>query len=170
MSPLRPDLIDCWIFRVADDDAIEILLIRRSPGRILSGLWQCVSGSLEGDERVAMAALREVREETGFGPESIEALFDLDLVNTFHEPSVDGIVMSAVFAVQVRDGLDPVLSTEHTAFRWLPLDEARREVVWPGYRDAIDRIRDDLGEPERAAWFQLGLDGHRMADDPAGPR
>src|SRR5687768_12811566 len=87
MSPLQPDLVDCWIFRVtgAATPVVEILLIPRSPGRILPGLWQCVSGSLEPDERVAIAALREVAEETGYGPASIEAFYDLDLVNQFHE-------------------------------------------------------------------------------------
>ena len=170
MSPLRPDLVDCWIFRIAADRGLQTLLIRRAPGRILPGLWQCVSGSIEAGERVALAALREVEEETGFGPAAIEAFFDLDLVSTFHEPSVDGIVMSAVFAVRVRDGFDPVLSHEHTDFRWLALDDARREVVWPAYREAIDRIRDVLQEPERAAWFRLGLDGRRLADEADGPR
>jgi 8-oxo-dGTP pyrophosphatase MutT (NUDIX family) len=171
MSPLRPDLVDCWIFRVADsaNPAAEILLIRRSPGRILPGLWQCVSGSLEPDERVAIAALREVAEETGYGRESIEAFYDLDLVNQFHEPSVDAVMLSAVFAVRVRGGVEPVLSTEHTAFRWLSLEAAWREVVWPGYRDALERIRDHLLEPERAAWFRLALDGHRIADEEGGP-
>jgi len=171
MSPLRPDLIDCWIFRVADSPhpAAEILLIRRSPGRILPGLWQCVSGSLEPDERVAIAALREVAEETGYGPDAIEAFYDLDLVNQFHEPSVDAVLLSAVFAVRVRAGIEPVLSQEHTAFRWLALEAAWQEVVWPGYRDAIERIRDHLLEPDRAAWFRLGLDGHRIADEAGGP-
>jgi dihydroneopterin triphosphate diphosphatase len=170
MSPLRPDLVDCWIFRVGPDRAVEILVIRRSPGRILPGLWQCVSGSVEADERIALAALREVEEETGFGPDAIEAFFDLDLVNQFHEPSVDGVMLSAVFAVRVRSGIEPVLSHEHTAFRWLPLDAAWREVIWPGYRDAIERIRDHLLEPDRAAWFRLGLDGGRLADVADGPR
>ena len=90
MSPFRPDLVDCWMFRVGrtarDIARPEVLLIRRAPGRILPGLWQCVSGSLEGGERVALGALRELAEETGFGPADIEAFYDLDLVNQFHEP------------------------------------------------------------------------------------
>jgi 8-oxo-dGTP pyrophosphatase MutT (NUDIX family) len=171
MSPLRPDLVDCWIFRVtgAATPLVEILLIRRSPGRILPGLWQCVSGSLEPDERVAIAALREVAEETGYGPGSIEAFYDLDLVNQFHEPSVDAVMLAAVFAVRVRPGVEPVLSPEHTAFRWLALAAAWQEVVWPGYRDAIERIRDHLLDPDREPWFRLGLHGRRIADEVGGP-
>ena len=43
MSPFRPDLVDCWMFRVGMTaravERPEILLIRRAPGRILPGLW-----------------------------------------------------------------------------------------------------------------------------------
>ena len=59
---LRPDLIECWVFRVAppadatdprpDADRLEILLIRRAPSRIFPGLWQCVTGGVEPGERV----------------------------------------------------------------------------------------------------------------------
>ena len=62
MSPLRPDLVECWVYRVTADRGLEILLIRRAPGRILPGLWQCVTGALEPGERVALGALREVIE------------------------------------------------------------------------------------------------------------
>lgn len=165
MSPLRPDLVDCWIFRVVrsarDVPSTEVLLLRRAPGRILAGLWQCVSGSLQPADRVAVGALRELHEETGFGPEAIEAFYDLDLVNQFHEPSYDAIVSAAVFAVRVRGGLDATLSTEHDAARWVGVDEAHAEVIWPGYRTAIERIRDDLVDDERAAWFELTLEGDR---------
>ena len=174
MSPFRPDLVDCWIFRVPSappsrdpGDAgppvgTEILLIRRAPGRILPGLWQCVSGSIEAGEGVALAALREVREETGFDEASIEAFFDLDLVNQFHEPSVDAVMTSAVFAVRVRPDAEVRLSHEHDGARWLPLDVALDEVVWPGYREAIARIRDNLVDPDRSPWFGLSLGGERL--------
>ncbi|MEJ7748101.1 MAG: NUDIX domain-containing protein [Candidatus Limnocylindrales bacterium] len=167
MSPFRPDLVDCWLFRVVrsarDVERQEVLLLRRSPERFLPGLWQCVSGSLEIGERVALAALRELVEETGFGPPEIEAFYDLDLVNQFHESSVDGIVTAAVFAVRLRPEFEATLSHEHDGARWMPIEEAHAEVIWPGYRTAIERIRDDLAEPERAAWFELTLDGDRKA-------
>ena len=161
MSPLRPDLVDCWIYREKGVGP-EILLIRRAPGRILAGLWQCVSGSVEAGERVALAALREVQEETGFEARHIEAFYDLDLVNQFHEPSVDAVLTSAVFAIRVVSEAAERLSHEHDGARWLSLDAAHREVVWPGYRTAIERIRDDLSDPKRAPWFELTLDGERL--------
>jgi 8-oxo-dGTP pyrophosphatase MutT (NUDIX family) len=138
--------------------------MRRSPGRILPGLWQCVSGSVDAGERVALAALRELHEETGFDGDDIEAFYDLDLVNQFHEPSVDAVLVSAVFAVRVRIAAEVQLSHEHDGARWMALDEARGDAVWPGYREAIDRIRDNLFDPNREPWFALTPDGARAID------
>jgi 8-oxo-dGTP pyrophosphatase MutT (NUDIX family) len=168
MSPFRPDLVDIWIFRVpsgADAGphaaAIEILLMRRSPGRILPGLWQCVSGSLEEGESVTDGALRELVEETGFGAEQIQGFYDLDQVNQFHEPSYRAIVTSAVFAVRVGAAAEPVVSHEHDAARWVNPAEALELAVWPAYRESIHRIAENLIDPERALWFELTLAGDR---------
>lgn len=170
MSPFRPDLVDCWIFRVVhsarDVPSTEILLMRRSAERILPGLWQCVSGSVEAGDRIAVEALRELREETGFGAADIAAFYDLDLVNQFHEPSYDAIVTAAVFAVKIKNGAQPTLSHEHDEARWVAVEDAYDEVIWPGYRHAIERIRDDLIDPERAAWFELTLEGDRRPREP----
>ncbi len=68
---------------------------------------------------------------------------------------------AAVFAVRLRPDAEPTLSAEHDAARWLSVDDAHREVIWPGYRTAIERVRDDLSEPERARWFELTLAGER---------
>jgi hypothetical protein len=43
------------------------------------------------------------------------------------------------------------------------IEQAHSEVIWPGYRTAIERIRDDLDDPERAAWFELTFEGDRRS-------
>jgi len=154
----RPDLVDVWIYRNGTEGP-EILLMRRVPGRVLPGLWQGVSGSLEADERVVDGALRELREETGFERPVVEAFFDLDHVNQFHFAAVDAILTAAVFAARVRPASEPVLSHEHDAARWLSLDAAIAEVIWPGYREALRRIGENLLDPMRARWFELAPDG-----------
>jgi 8-oxo-dGTP pyrophosphatase MutT (NUDIX family) len=163
--PIRPDLVAVWIYRVTDPterDRIELLLLRRAPPRPLSGLWQCVTGSIEPNERIALAALRELAEETGIESDSIEAFYDLDLVSQFHWPDIDGVLAEVAFAVRVRPGTDPVLSSEHDASCWVEPAEAIRLSVWPAYREAIERVATILPDPERAAWLETDLDGRRI--------
>jgi 8-oxo-dGTP pyrophosphatase MutT (NUDIX family) len=157
----RPDLVECWVFRVAGNGAAEILLIRRAPGRIFAGLWQCVTGRLDPDEHAPLAALREVREETGFDADDIEAAFDLDQTATFYDEDADALVTSVLFAVRVRPNAEAQLSDEHDAARWVSSDDAIRLTVWPTYRESIARIRSHLLDPELAAWFELDADGRR---------
>lgn len=166
---LRPDLVDVWIFRVRtggrdgqpDAQRLELLLLRRSMGRTLPGLWQCVSGSLEPNEPVVAGALRELEEETGIGLDSVEAIYHLDQVNQFFEPTFEGIVSAAVFAVRIRQDVEPRRSHEHDDHRWLTPDDARTLAVWPAYRESITRIEIDLADPDRARWFELRPDGTR---------
>ena len=160
---VRPDLVECWVYRVPPGGLPEFLLIRRAPDRIFPGLWQCVTGGLEPGERIPAAALREVREEIGFGSDEIEAFYDLDQVTHFYDEGPDAIVVGAIFAVRVRADAGPTLSHEHDGARWADREEALRLVVWPSYRDTIDRILGKLLDPEVEPWFRLDLDGRRLA-------
>ncbi len=163
MSPVRPDLVECWIFRVRDDGAPEFLLIRRAAGRIFPGLWQPVTGGIGPGERVPLSALRELYEEVGFGAEHVLAFYDLDQATPFYDEGTDAVVMAALFAVRVDPRAVPVLSHEHDALRWVDREAALRLVVWPSYRETVDRIRDKLLDPDVEPWFRLDLEGHRLA-------
>jgi 8-oxo-dGTP pyrophosphatase MutT (NUDIX family) len=155
MSPMRPDLAACCLFRVDPAGRPEILLIHRSPGRIYGGIWQCVTGRLEGDERIVEGALREVAEETGLGRADLEAVFETDIINWFHEGTVDGVWCEAVFAARVRPGADVTLSAEHDDQRWVTPAAARELVVWPAYERAIDMVVWLVDHPEKAAIYRL---------------
>ncbi|HXG40981.1 MAG TPA: NUDIX domain-containing protein [Candidatus Limnocylindrales bacterium] len=165
----RPDLVECWVFRVRDEVGLEILLIRRAAERIFPGLWQCVTGGLAPDEPVPLAALREVVEETGFGPPDILGFYDLDQVAAFYDEGVDAIVTSAIFAVRVRPDADPTPSAEHDAWRWVGPAEARRLAIWPSYGESIRRIEEQLLDPAVSPWFEVTLGGERRARRPLGP-
>lgn len=175
---LRPDLVECWVFRVvapggpADDrpdaDRLEILLIRRAADRIFPGLWQCVTGAVEPGERVPLAAMREVAEETGLAAHDVEAWYDLDQVAPFYDEGSDGVVVSAIFAVRVRPGAEPIPSHEHDAARWVTAHEAPLLAIWPSYAESVHRIRDSLLDPATAHWFELDRDGRRVARPPLG--
>jgi 8-oxo-dGTP pyrophosphatase MutT (NUDIX family) len=152
----RPDLVGCWIFRTTPGHGIEILLIRRAPGRIYPGIWQCVTGGLERDEKVIDGALRELQEETGITATDIETLYGLDQVNLFHAEHVDALQAEAVFAALVRPGVEPRLSHEHDDARWVSPDEAREAVVWPAYRTAIEQIEWLVAHPRHAVYLRAG--------------
>ena len=189
MSPIRPDLIDVWIFRVLPDRGpgkgvgsrtgrggpgrgvaepatnprVEFLLLRRAQSDpILPGLWQGVSGGLEPGESAVEAALRELSEETGLGAVWIEHLYHLDQVNQFLGPSTHEILSAAVLAVRVAPAAEPVVSHEHDELRWVSPEEALDLAVWPAYRESIRRILDILLDQDRATWFELALDGDRV--------
>jgi 8-oxo-dGTP pyrophosphatase MutT (NUDIX family) len=157
VSPFRPDLVGCWIFRTTPDRGLEILLLRRASGRIYPGIWQCVTGGLEADEKVIDGALRELREETGIEGDAIEVMYGLDQVNLFHADHADTLMAEAVFAVHVRPDVEPRLSEEHDRFRWATPEESRETVVWPAYRSAIAQLEWLVEHPQHAPWLRAGV-------------
>ena len=122
--------------------ALDVLLLQRAAH---PEYWQSVTGSQEQDEEPLETAQRELFEETGIRI-AAESLQDWRLSNRFEIFPVwrhryaPGIThnLEHVFSVQVPDRIDARLAEhEHSAFVWLPWQEAARRCFSWTNRDAI---------------------------------
>lgn len=146
---VTPDVVDvCVLYRErvrasmrADAGAghrWRVLLLQRGPGTRCPGSWEIVHGRIEPGERPEEAAVREVREETGFAVQRLYAI----TVNAFYLAGRD-IKTAVVFAAVVGEGSGPpeaTLGEEHVASRWLALRSAMNTTTWPREREAMGHI------------------------------
>jgi len=113
------------------------------------GFWQSVTGSLDAlDENLALAATREVFEETGI---AVDQLAAGSLRNLHHQIEYEiypdwrfryapGVTRNIEhwFALEVPENIQIQLSPrEHVAFQWLPFEEAAKKCFSRSNGDAI---------------------------------
>ncbi|MFA9476739.1 NUDIX domain-containing protein [Phycisphaerales bacterium AB-hyl4] len=150
--PIRTDIVDVYVFRRRSAGrvaGVEFLQLHRVPEISLPNTWQPVMGHMHADETAAGTALRELQEETGYGPGAgLLGFWQLERLNTYFLHSHETIVMSPCFAAEVAPppaGGEPVLDADHDGFRWVARDHVDRQFLWPGQREAIaDLVRDVL--------------------------
>jgi dATP pyrophosphohydrolase len=116
------------------------------------GYWQSVTGSLDWpEEPLELAAAREVKEETG-----IEAangrLLRWNVANTFEiylhwrHRFAPGVTHNTehVFALALPDAVPVTIAPEeHTAFAWMPWQEAAQKCFSWSNRDAIRMLGEN---------------------------
>ena len=124
----------------------DVLLIERADR---NNFWQSVTGSLDAlNEDLALAATREVFEETGI---AVDQLPEGALRNMRHQIEYEiypnwrfryapGVTRNTEhwFALQVPDNTIIKLSPrEHVAYEWLPFAEAAQKCFSPSNGEAI---------------------------------
>ncbi len=131
-------IVEICVFRFLRDTPEFLLLKRSGTDPVHPGMWQIVTGSQRENETATIAALRELKEETGLVPDHF---WVVPGTVSFYDPVSDAVNIAPFFAAQVPAGQIPMLSAEHTAFEWLPFETAWRRLVWPGQRDGVELVR-----------------------------
>jgi dATP pyrophosphohydrolase len=149
------NIVEVCVFRQSSRGP-QYLLLRRSPTeRLYPDLWQIFTGKVVDGERVVEAAVREMREETGL---EANRFWIVPYVSAFYDPAGDAVNLCSMFAAEVNQDREPLLSKEHQAFRWTGFEETLRTLPWPGQRDAIDIVQKYIiGGGETAGLTELKL-------------
>jgi dATP pyrophosphohydrolase len=149
MPPLTAHQIEVYLFRRRARRA-EFLLLRRSAGRTLPGIWQPVTGGIDRGETAWRAAAREVLEETGLRPTRWWALEHLTV---YYDPARDAVHALPLFAAEVAWTDTVQLSHEHDRYAFLAAAPAARRVLWATQRRGLLAVRDEVlrGSPGAGA-------------------
>ena len=134
---IKSDLVEVHVFKIVNNE-LQFLLLKRSSHKIYPGLWQMVSGHIKKGESAVKTALRELKEETGLKPQHFWVAPN---INSFYFPGDDSITLIPVFAAQVDDH-DVNISDEHSEFKWVNSEEAKKHLAWEGQRKSVDIIKE----------------------------
>jgi dATP pyrophosphohydrolase len=149
------NLIEAHIF-IETKKGIKFLLLKRANNQIYPGLWQMVTGKIEEKEKAHQTALREINEETGLKPVQ---LWVAPTINSFYEPKEEYICLLPVFAARVEEETNVILSEEHSEYKWVGKDEAKKLLAWQGQREAVEIIKDYfLNEKSFFHFVELNID------------
>jgi dATP pyrophosphohydrolase len=127
----------------------DVLLIERADR---TGFWQSVTGSLDAlDEDLALAAAREVFEETGIAVDrlpigalkNMHQQIEYEIYPEWRFRYQAGITRNTEhwFALQVPEDTEVRLSPrEHVAYEWLPYEAAAKKCFSPSNGEAILKL------------------------------
>ena len=153
MADVTVRVVDCYVYRQTDD-GLEFLLMKRNLNKIYEHLWQGVAGKIEDGETAPEAAIRELKEETGFDPVKV---FVADHISRFYEVHGDRINLVPVFGIEVNSD-EVILSEEHIDFKWVTIKEALNTLVWNGQKEGIQTVRDMvISDDDRMRWSKVDL-------------
>lgn len=141
MPLIVSSIVEICVFKFEDVCPRYLLLRRSKDEKIYPGIWQFITGSIAENEKASDAALRELREETGIIPDS---LWVVPHVSVFYDHMLDSTNLCPLFAAQVKPGVKPRLSAEHTDFGWFLYEEALKMLVWHGQRQGLQVVHEYL--------------------------
>ena len=146
MNNIKIRVIDCHIaYYNKQKNDWEFLLLKRSNNKIYPGIWQGVTGKIDGNEiphqtwlrelkeTLNEAAARELKEETNL---IAEKMWSIDKVNMFYDAQNNIMNLIPVFGVLVSSK-NVTLSEEHSEYKWCDIDETIKLLTWEQQKKGV---------------------------------
>ncbi|MEW5834239.1 MAG: NUDIX domain-containing protein [Pseudomonadota bacterium] len=151
--PVRCGIVSVLVLHGAGA-ATRLLLARRSAA-YLDGVWSYIAGHVQDGEAGWQAARRELFEETGLVP---EALYATGFCEQFYRAQPEGIEIVPAFVARVDEHATVRLNHEHSAWRWVDMDEAAARLPFGSQRDLLAHVRREFVErtPSEALRIEPG--------------
>lgn len=132
-------------YRIVDGTPLYCIFRRAD-----SKYWQFIAGGGENRETPTQAAKRETIEEIGVDPINIKQLTCIAYVpaevidesRRRHWDKNTVVIPEYSFAIECDS--EPLLSNEHTEYKWLTYDEARKLLKWDSNKVAMYEINCQL--------------------------
>ena len=129
-------------YRIVDGTPLFCIFRRRD-----SDYWQFIAGGGENGETPIEAAIRETREEIGVELKNIKQLTCIAYVpaeviaesKRQHWDKNTYVIPEYSFAFECDS--EPLLSNEHSEYKWLTYDEARKLLKWDSNKVAMYEIK-----------------------------
>lgn len=132
--------------RLKDSNDYTYAIFRRSR----EGYWQGIAGGGEDEEKPLEAAMREAFEEAGIplnsqyrSLNSISTHSVVDVVGYFMWGPDTFVIPEYCFGVEL-DEMDLSISNEHSEYKWVAYEEARKILKWDSNRVAIWELNQRL--------------------------
>jgi len=117
-----------------EDEKIYVLLIR------VKNRWSFPKGNIEREEQREMAALREVKEETGVDAEVIDFLGEIEYWYSLHGYKIHNYLM------RYKSGEIVPQKEEIDEAQFVPLEEAERMLTYDNDKKILQRAINKLKE------------------------
>ena len=128
---------------VINEDASEILLIKRAEHMLQGGKWAMPGGFLDRDESTSVAILREMQEETGYSGEVVKLLWFLDSPKRFNEDNRQNV--SFVYLIKAKKRInDP--DNEVAEVKWYKINEIpdAKDFAFDHYENVQRFIKENI--------------------------
>ena len=121
----------------------KVLIAKRSPNRKLyPSLWECGGGQVEAGESFEEAVIRQIREEFSAIVKPIKVLGTYEISKAdLEQKKIPGIK----FVCRIEgfvNGTEPIISDEHTEWRWQPVEKLNEVEYIPGVVEDIRLVID----------------------------